>query len=163
MITHQPFSYLCKYTHNFQVSLYLKVKGFRQQLIYCQDDVVFHRQCSGGIKPRTMLSYFIVQTSSLSPLGWSWKYRSKSGEGPIPAELLKNICSAPPTPPFLWGLFPPNLALWYLYFHMHLGPSPPTSKMSIVLAKASTVSWNHMPRMGQHPRMLPPPPSPLVH
>lgn len=47
VITHQTF-YLCKYTHNSWVSLYLKVKSFRQQLISCQEDVVFHRQHSGG-------------------------------------------------------------------------------------------------------------------
>lgn len=46
VICQQPFSYLCQYTHNFWVSPYLK--GYRQQLVFWQEDAVFHRQCSGG-------------------------------------------------------------------------------------------------------------------
>lgn len=71
------------------LSAYLKVRGFRQQLISCQDDIDFTGRVQVGVKPVTVLSSSF--SCSPSPQGFgtmlsSWKCTSTCGEGP-------NLCS----------------------------------------------------------------------
>lgn len=82
-----------------------------------------------------MLSNFIIQVSSLS--SWEWHVdgvlktqKKERGKSHSPISV-----APPPTPPFLWGIFPSNTALWCLYFHVHGGPSPPVSEMSAVVER----------------------------
>lgn len=92
-----------------------------------------------------MLNNFIIQASSLPPWGWRvdgvLKIQEERGKSHFPTPV-----ATPPTPPFLWGIFPSNPALWCLYLHVHGSPCLPTSEKSAVLAKncvlfSETTSW----------------------
>lgn len=140
VICQQPLTYLCQYIHNFWPFLYLK--GYRQQLVYWQEDVVCHRQCSGVNHTNAEQLYYSGYLPV--PMGMAcWWGLENTEEGKIP---LPTPVATPPTLPFLWGIFPSNPWLWCFYLHMHGSSSPPTSEMSAVLAKgcivfSETTSW----------------------
>lgn len=110
---------------------YLKVRGFRQQLISCQDDIAFIGRVQMGVKPVTVTALSSSFSRSPSPQGFgmvlsSWKCTSTCGEGP-------NLCSCSARKyrmlqyllHFSEGFFP-KTQLSGAYLHMHWGSHPPT-------------------------------------